>query len=106
MREVHWSPTTAAGFAGRLLALKADVPDDQQDGFALLGSDFIRLHDALNSTVELGCWTAAEEINLQWLTALVWERNSLADGQSSLRPWKLLMFIGGPGLVVNAVLVK
>ena len=88
----------ASGFAGRLVALKAEVPDDQQDGFMLLGSDFIRLHDSFNSTVELMC-TAAEVINLQWLTGLVWERNSLADSEGSLRPWKLLMFIGGPYFV-------
>ena len=98
MREVHWSPTTASGFASRLVSLKAEVPDDQQNGFVLLGTDFIRLHDAFNSTVELA-WTGAEQVNLQWLSGLVWERNSLADGQGSLRPWKLLMFIGGPYFV-------
>ena len=53
MREIYLSPTMASGFAGRLVALKAEVPDDQQDSFVLLGSDFIRLHDSFNSTVEL-----------------------------------------------------
>ena len=60
------------------------MPNDQQDGFVLLGSDFIRLHDSFNFTVEL-MWTAAEVVVLQWLTGLVWERNSLADSQGSLR---------------------
>jgi len=62
MREIHWSPTTSSGFAGRLVALKAEVPNDQQDGFVLLGSDFIPLHDSFNSTVEL-MWSAL----LRWL---------------------------------------
>ena len=94
MREAHWAPTTAAGFAARLVALKADVPAEEQDGFVLLGSDFIRLHDAFNSTVELH-WTAPEVVSLQWLSGLVWERDSLADSNGSLRPWKLLIFLGG-----------
>ena len=64
----------------------------------MLGFDFIRLHNAFNSTVELR-WTAAEQTILQWLTGLVWERNSLADSQGSLRPWKLLFLIGGPYFV-------
>ena len=95
MREADWSPTTAAGFSGRVVALKADVPTAESDGFNLLGSDFIRLYDGFNFTVERR-WVAAEVGSLQWLSGLVWERNSLADAHGSLRPWKLLMFLGGP----------
>ena len=95
MREADWAPTTAAGFSGRLVALKADVPVEESDGFDLRGSDFLRLYDGFNYTVELR-WAAADVVVLQWLSGLVWERNSLADAHGSLRPWKLLVFMGGP----------
>eukprot|EP00966_Prymnesium_polylepis_P139305 3218505-Prymnesium_polylepis.2 len=32
MREEDWSPTTAAGMAARLVALKASVPSGEWDG--------------------------------------------------------------------------
>eukprot|EP00966_Prymnesium_polylepis_P114239 2639829-Prymnesium_polylepis.1 len=35
MSECDWAPSTATGFAGRLVALKADVPDAEQDAFNL-----------------------------------------------------------------------
>eukprot|EP00966_Prymnesium_polylepis_P328924 7384699-Prymnesium_polylepis.1 len=69
MRETDWSPTTAAGFSGRMVALKADVPATESDGFNLLGSDFVRLYDGFNFTIEHR-WVAAEVVILQWLSGL------------------------------------
>ena len=63
MGETNWAPTTAAGFSGRLVALKADVPVEESDGFDLRGSDFLRLYDGFNYTVELR-WAAADVVVL------------------------------------------
>jgi hypothetical protein len=81
--------------AARLVTLKASVPSDEWDGFYLLGSDFLPLHSTWDQTDDLH-WPAADVVNLQWLKGLVWERNSLADSNGTLRPWMLLLFVGGP----------
>ena len=86
------------------MTLKRCVGDAERVGFALLGSDFMRLH-AFDAAVELR-WPNADVVCLQWLHGLVWERDSLADSAGGLRPWMLLCLIGGPYFTLDQLRAK